>query len=361
MAIFASRNYGYAEQDSGALLDYSEDWSEFIVGSDTIAESTWAADSADVSLSNAIFAGTLTTVWVSGGVAGKTYRISNTVVTSQGRRDVRTFVLSITEGGGVASQPVSSALFNRFKAIEQFKNESLAFLDRSFPVDKLTDEYVWDSLLAAEAEASRQLRVFFQPTVVIPEDAPQSEVDALRASGKPFVQESPYDYDPSGWTSDAWGYLIARKSPIIRVDSVKFTYPNPSSDVLTIPIEWVRLDKKYGHVRFVPTGSMMALGPMSTYIMTAISSGRVIPNMIHMRYVAGLENPVRDFPDLVKVVKRIAILNILKNAFLPQSSSISADGLSQSISVDTDKWQSGIDADLGLLRDSIHGIRMGVL
>jgi hypothetical protein len=123
----------------------------------------------------------------------------------------------------------------------------------------------------------------------------------------------------------------------------------------------VRLDKKYGHVRFVPTGSMMALGPMSTYIMTAISSGRVIPNMIHMRYVAGLENPVRDFPDLVKVVKRIAILNILKNAFLPQSSSISADGLSQSISVDTDKWQSGIDADLGLLRDSIHGIRMGVL
>lgn len=361
MAIFASRNYGYAEQDKGALLDYSEDWSGFLVGGDTIAESNWSADSAEILLSNATFAGALTTVWVAGGVAGKTYRITNTIVTLLGRRDLRTFILSVTENGVVTPQPVASALFNRFRAVEQFKNESLAFLDRSFPVDKLTDEYIWDNLVAAEAEASRQLRVFLQPTVVIPEDASQTEVDALRASGKPFVQESAYDYDPSGWTSDAWGYIIARKSPIIRVDSVKFTYPNPNNDILTIPIEWVRLDKKYGHVRFVPTGAMMALGPMSTYIMTAISSGRIVPNMIHIRYVAGLENAAQDYPDLVKVVKRMAILSILKNAFLPQSSSISADGLSQSISVDTDKWAEGIDHDLGLLRDAIHGVRLGVM
>lgn len=361
MAIFASRNYGWAEQDVAALLDYSEDWTDFIVGSDTIVSSDWAADSADVVLSNTSITSPITTVWVSGGVEGKTYRISNTIVTEAGRRDVRYFMLSVKNGGSVASQPTKSALFDRFKAVDQFKNESLAFLDRSFPVDNLTDDYIWDSLVAAESEASRALRVFFEPTVVIPETAPQNEVDALVASGKKFVTEAPYDYDPHGWTSDAWGYIVTRRSPLIRVDSVRFTYPNPTSDILVVPIEWIRLDKKYGHVRFVPTGAMMALGPMSTYMMTAISSGRIIPNMIHIRYVAGLENPARDYPDLIKLVKRMAILSILKNAFLPQSGSISADGLSQSTSVDTDKWQEGIEHDLAALRDSIHGVRMGVL
>lgn len=361
MAIFASRNYGWAEQDKTALLDYSEDWSDFIVGDDMIVSSEWVADSPEVTLSGPLISGPMTTIWVTGGVGGKTYRISNTIVTDQGRRDVRYFVLSVTDGSVAPSVPLSSALFQRFSAVNQFKSESLAFLDRSFPVDQLTDDYIWDSLLAAEAEASRALRVFFRPTVVIPDDAAQAEVDALVAAGTPFIQEAPYDYDPHGWTSDAWGYIVTRKSPIIRVDSVRFTYPNPSSDILTIPKEWIRLDKKYGHVRFVPTGAMMALGPMSTYMMQAIGSGRVIPNMIHMRYVAGLENPARDFPDLVKVVKRMAILAILKNAFLPQSGSISADGLSQSTSVDTGKWQDGIEHDLAALRDSIHGVRMGVL
>ena len=361
MAIFASRNYGWAEQDKSALLDYSEDWTDAIIGDDQIVSSTWAADSGDLVLSDPLIAGVVTTVWITGGVAGKSYRVTNTIVTEQGRRDVRFFMLSITDVATTAVRPTASALFNRFSAVRDFKTESLAFLDRSFPVDSLTEDYIWDSLVAAEAEAGRALRVFFQPTVVIPETASASEVEALVAAGTPFVQEAPYDYDPHGWTSDAWGYIVSRKSPIIRVDSVRFTYPNPSSDILTIPNEWIRLDKKYGHVRFVPTGAMMALGPMSTYMMQAIGSGRVIPNMIHMRYVAGLENPARDFPDLVKVVKRMAILAILKNAFLPQSGSISADGLSQSTSVDTGKWQDGIEHDLSALRDSIHGVRMGVL
>lgn len=361
MAIFSSRNYGWAEQDVAALLDYSEDWTEFIVAGDFIVSSDWAADSPEVLLSDPSITSELTTVWVSGGVAGKNYRISNTIVTNAGRRDVRYFVLSVRDGAALASGPLKSALFDRFRAVEQFKSESLAFLDKSFPVDNLSDDYIWDNLVAAEAEASRQLRVFLQPTTVIPENAPQSEVDALKASGVPYALEAPYDYNPQDWTANSWGYMITRQTPIVRVDSVRFTYPNPTSDVLNVPQDWLRLDKRYGHIRFVPTGTMLGMGPLTTYLMTAISSGRIIPGMIHVRYVAGLENAAVAFPDLVKVVKRMAILSILKNAFLPQSGSISADGLSQSTSIDTDKWQDGIDHDLSGLRDAIHGIRFGVL
>lgn len=361
MAIFASNNYGWAEQDKNALLDYSEDWSGFLSQDDHIATSVWAADSNEIHLQDDAIAGGITTVWVTGGVGGKVYRISNTITTTQGRRDVRYFAISITDGAATPTKPLSSALFQRFASVNQFKAESLAFLDRSFPVDSLTDDYIWDSLLAAEADASHTLRVFFEPTVIITEGAAQAEYDALVAAGQKVVRESPYDYDPSAWTANGWGHLIVRKPPIIELSWVKFSYPNPGSEVLTVPHSWLRVDKRYGHVRFVPTGDMMGLGPMSTYIMTAIASGRIIPGMISMRYTSGLENAARDYPDLVSVVKRMAIMRILKNAFLPQSGSISADGLSQSTSIDTDKWQDAIDRDLQKLQDTIHGIRVGVL
>lgn len=358
MPIFADRSYGFAEQDAAAFLDYTEDWSIFLVGDDGIVESQWSADSDEIVLTDPLISNPLTTVWVSGGVSGKTYRIANIITTAQGRRDVRYFYLTVTDGASIA--PAATALFSRMSAVEEFKRESLAFLDRSFPIDQITDDYIWDSLVAAESEASHALRVFMRPTVILPEDAPQSEIDALVAAGTPYALEAPYDYQPTVWSSDGWGHMLVRQKPVIRVDSVRFTYPNPSSDVLTVPNEWLRMDKRYGQIRFVPTGAMMGLGPFSTYIMTAMASGRIIPGMIHVRYVAGLENPRRDYPDLVKLIKRMAILTILKSAFLPQSGSISADGLSQSSNVDTGKWQDDVDRDLNQLRDKIHGIRFEV-
>ena len=92
-----------------------------------------------------------------------------------------------------------------------------------------------------------------------------------------------------------------------------------------------------------------------------MAGGRVIPAMIRVRYVAGLKNVARDFPDLVDVVKKMAILRILQTAFLPQSGTISADGLSQSTSLDIQKWHDGVDDALDVLMQAIHGPRMTVL
>ncbi|MGF6641761.1 hypothetical protein [Paraburkholderia sp. MM6662-R1] len=44
----------------------------------------------------------------------------------------------------------------------------------------VSDDMLWDKLLAAEAEAERSLRVFFSPVEVVPDDAPQAEIDAAR-------------------------------------------------------------------------------------------------------------------------------------------------------------------------------------
>ena len=361
MAIFASRNYGWAEQDVASLLDYCEDWADFLSAGDTIATSVWAADSSDLVLTNPAIAGAITTVWASGGVAGREYQVSNTITTALGRRDIRYFVLSIVNGAAAPVLPIKTSLFSRFTAVNEFKKESLSFLDRSFPIDGITDDVIWESMVSAESQAQHDLRVFLEPTVVIPEDAEQSEVDALVAAGTKFVQEPSYDYEPAGWTADAWGFMVTRQMPIIQVDSVKFSYPNADSDFLMIPAGWIRLDKKYGQIRFVPNGSTANLGPLSYFILSQISSGRTIPNMIQVRYVAGVANVKQKYPELVTLVKRMAILKVLKDAFLPQSSSISADGLSQSNSIDLSKWQDSLDGDMEKLRENIHGIRMMVV
>jgi len=67
-------------------------------------------------------------------------------------------------------------------------------------------------------------------------------------------------------------------------------------------------------------------------------------------------------------VLKKAALKILEDAFLPQSGSISADGLSQSMSVDMDKYHDAIDRILnggkgsnGGLMTAIHGVRFGVM
>lgn len=365
MAIFASDSGGYAQQDVSARLDYAEDWSEFmaLAPGDTIASSVWtsvpdglvfdgqAIDNSDFFCSS----------FISGGVAGTIYRVQNNIVTVGGRKDVRTFYMAIADVSAGSALPLQTALFDRFSSVADFKASSLSFLDQSFPIDKLTDDVVWENLVAAEKDASHELRVFFQPTKVIPDSAAQSEIDALVAAGTPFYQEDDYDFDPGHWSSEAWGYMVLRQSPVISIESVSVSYPSPTQKILTVPPEWLQLDYKYGHLRFVPAGTMMGLGPFTSFLFTFMSSGRLLPGAMQLRYTAGLKNAKADYPDLVNLVKRMATMRLLKNALLPTSSSISADGLSESQSFDLVKLQEGIDKDLANLQDVIKGVRMTVL
>lgn len=353
----------YLQQDVSATLDYTEDWSDFLalVPGDVITAHEWTASDPAIILSGKTLVGAVSSILLSGGEVGEAYRISNQITTQSGRSSSRHFFLRVIEDAPADLGVLSTALFNRFTSVDEFRAQSLALLGTSISLDAVDDDLLWQSLVSAEAQASHDLRVLFQPTTIIPSTAPQSEVDALVAAGTPFRTEAPYDYDPTNWTMDVWGHLVLRQRPVVRIDSVKFTYPHPGSDVITIPDQWLRIDKKYGHVQFVPTGAMMGMGPLSTYLLQAMSAGRLIPQMIHVRYVAGLEDAARNYPQLVSLVSRMATLKILKSAFLPQSGSISADGLSQSNSVDTSKWQDEIDHDLEAMRQLFHGVRMTVV
>lgn len=222
------------------------------------------------------------------------------------------------------------------------------------------DAKLYSKLLAAEAEASRQLRVFLEPTVVIPDSAPQPEIDALEAAGTKYHQESDYEYPHRFFDGNRWGMIELGWAPAISVESISLSYPATDTTFFEIPSEWIRLDRKAGHVRLVPARVSTSL-IMSPMIMSAIAAGRDIPAMIQVRYTSGLKNATVDYPDLVDTINKMAMLRVLQSSFLPSSGSISGDGLSQSNSVNLQEWHDGISDKLDDLRDAIHGIRCTVL
>lgn len=228
-----------------------------------------------------------------------------------------------------------------------------------FKSSALTDDFIYGKLISAEADAARRLRVFFEPTIIFSGDPSADEITA--AGSTPWVEESAYDYEPELWNTEDWGYLVLRNKLISSIASVEFTYPLPAAGSFRIPDNWIRVDKKAGHVRFVPAAASAMSGAFGAMIMSMMAGGRIVPQMVKVRYVAGMVNAARDYPDLVDLIKKMAVLRIVNDAFVPQSGSISADGLSKSFSADVDKFATGVDLMVNTLRDSIHGVRCIVL
>ena len=87
-------------KDPDAVLDYSIDWSAWLPTGDTITASTYTvnSDAADaIVVDDTSFNTTTTTVWLSGGVAGQTYTVTNHITTSAGRQDDRSLTIKIKE------------------------------------------------------------------------------------------------------------------------------------------------------------------------------------------------------------------------------------------------------------------------
>jgi hypothetical protein len=80
-------------QSPDARLDYAVDWAAELGEGETIAASRWRARPRGLLAGNGGISGARTAVWVSGGRAGRVYRLTNTITTSAGRRHERTIVL----------------------------------------------------------------------------------------------------------------------------------------------------------------------------------------------------------------------------------------------------------------------------
>ena len=82
-----------ASKDPQAVLDYGFDWSEWL-GADTIASSSWVA-SAGITNDSTTNTTLITSITLSGGVAGESYTLTNTIVTANGLQDDRSIRLTV--------------------------------------------------------------------------------------------------------------------------------------------------------------------------------------------------------------------------------------------------------------------------
>jgi hypothetical protein len=78
-----------------ATLDYEFDWTAWLASGETIASATVTVPTGITLYTPASVNGGVVVFWLSGGTAMQTYSIACTVVTSAGRTDVRSFLLSV--------------------------------------------------------------------------------------------------------------------------------------------------------------------------------------------------------------------------------------------------------------------------
>lgn len=71
------------------------DWSQYLTN-DSIASSAWTAG-AGIVVDSDTFIALQTTVWLSGGVAGTTYTVTNTITTNAGRTLERSFRVVVAD------------------------------------------------------------------------------------------------------------------------------------------------------------------------------------------------------------------------------------------------------------------------
>lgn len=82
-------------KDPDAVLDYRIDWTTWLDG-DSIVSSTWTAESG-ITIDSFTDSATNSTVWLSGGSAGERYAVTNSIVTTEGRKDDRTIRIRCIE------------------------------------------------------------------------------------------------------------------------------------------------------------------------------------------------------------------------------------------------------------------------
>jgi hypothetical protein len=83
-------------KDPNAELDWQFNWSDWLAIGETISSASFAVDDG-LTVNSTGHDDTLATIWVSGGTAGKVYRVTCHIVTSDSRTDDRSINIRVME------------------------------------------------------------------------------------------------------------------------------------------------------------------------------------------------------------------------------------------------------------------------
>lgn len=290
--------------------------------------------------------------FITGGIAGVTYMLTCTAVTSDPQTLISEGVLEVRLNNQ------QSHLFLKAIDVAQIRANQTAISGTNFNFSAISDDDLWLCMIAAETDLSRRLGISLAPTKIFTD--PPTEAELLELAGKPYLIEPGYDMPPNFLGVNKFGCFRLRETPVISIESIKMVYPNAGGAIFEIPSNWIRCDYKYGLVHIFPS-SQLVMAPISMFTMQAIAAGMTIPDMIRVKYTAGLNMSSELYPDVIALAKRMSVLRIIQDAWMPNSESISADGLSQSQSYDLQKLQAGIDDQIEMLKARLLGPTYAVL
>ena len=88
----------YKSKRADSTLDYPFDWTneDWLEANESIISSVWVAVQEGITIVTTSFTATTTTVWVSGGTAGETYKFINTITTDNSPQRIDSRELFIT-------------------------------------------------------------------------------------------------------------------------------------------------------------------------------------------------------------------------------------------------------------------------
>ncbi len=222
------------------------------------------------------------------------------------------------------------------------------------------DAFILAKIQAAESELQRFMRAYFTPRQVCPTTLSPDQIAAYQAQGCAIIYEPGYDYDPKLFNGNSYGFIPLRQRPVSQVQAITFNYPDPTTVAYTIPNGWIRLDQKYGSINLLPIQTSSGV-PLNAYLLSVFGGGSVAPFLIQIQYVCGLANARADYPDLIDLTLKKAVLSIMDDQMLEQSGSTSIDGMSQSLSLDVEKFRTALDQRAERIRQSMFGVRFAVM
>jgi len=81
-------------KDPSSVLDFGFDWSDWLDTDDSVSTSTWNVPTG-ITRDSDTNTSTTTTIWLSGGTVGSKYKITNRMVTANGRTVERSFYVKV--------------------------------------------------------------------------------------------------------------------------------------------------------------------------------------------------------------------------------------------------------------------------
>ena len=164
-----------------------------------------------------------------------------------------------------------------------------------------------------------------------------------------------------------WGYMQLNKFPVIELQSLKLTYlrnnQGEPENVFTFPDAWIRLNNNDGLIRLVPNGrfpgsaQLDAGGYYNPYLLFRYSE---IPDAFRVTYLAGFADGKipTSINQAISYMAAIQALIIGGNLVLGAgigSSSLSIDGLSQSINTTQSAENSAYSATITEYSNQLYG------